>query len=129
MIKINTGDLPSAEGLDGYQLSVVVGKWQAIASYQFRKDCTDLLKMIDETERFKLWEKNCGGFTYKSRDDFLQNKVLIDYDLTEQSLAEIVARLRGGEQVNLVLRDGPGAPEGNQNAKKDKGENNLPMET
>ncbi len=49
--------------------------------------------------------------------------MLIDYDLTEQSLAEIVARLRGGEQVNLVLRDGPGAPEGNQNAKKDKGEN------
>ena len=57
MIKINTGDLPSAEGLDGYQLSVVVGKWQAIASYQFRKDCTDLLKMMCASNaRCRLFE-------------------------------------------------------------------------
>ena len=43
---------------------------------------------------------------------------------TEQSFSEIVSRLRRGDAVSLRLRDRPGAPEGNQNAKKDKDENN-----
>jgi len=40
--------------------------------------------------------KNVGGFTYDSRDEFLQQQVLIDYNLTEQMLRDIVNALKRG---------------------------------
>jgi len=111
-VKIDSGQLPSADGVpEGYELSRIIGRWQSIANGQFPDYCAKLLQMIDETDRLRLWEKNIGGFTYESRDEFLRKKVLIDFDLTEQSLTEIVRRLRGGEQVTLTLRAKAGAPE------------------
>jgi transcriptional regulator with XRE-family HTH domain len=53
--------------------------------------------MIQETDRLKLWTKPIGGFTYKSRNEFLQKKVLINFDLTEANVSRIVHLLKGGE--------------------------------
>jgi hypothetical protein len=39
--------------------------------------------------------------------------------------AYLAARIHHGEDIKLSLRAKAGAPEGNQNAKKDKGENNC----
>lgn len=103
-VTIDSGQLPSAEGKDGYALTCVIARWQSIACGSFREDCQALLQMIDETDRLRLWEKKIGGFKYENRDEFLQHSVLIDYDLTEQSLGQIVARLRQGETVGLTLR-------------------------
>lgn len=94
---VDSGELPSAEGKDGHQLAQVVRKWRGVASLHFPKDCSDLLKMIQETDRLKLWEKNCGGFTYQDRDEFLRKEVLIDYDLTEENFKAIVTALKGGD--------------------------------
>jgi len=104
-VNIDSGELPSAEGVEeGYPLSVVIGKWQSIACIEFPDNCEKLIQMIDETDRLRLWEKNVGGFTFESRNEFLQNKVLIDFGLTEQALNEIVGRLTNGEDVRMELR-------------------------
>jgi hypothetical protein len=60
--------------------------------------------MIEETDALRLWEKNVGGFTFKDRDDFLRNKVLIDYDLTEADMVEIVALLKHDEPRAVAKR-------------------------
>lgn len=127
-VRIDSGELPSAVGIiDSYELSQVVGRWQSIAHGRFRDDCRFLLQMIDETDRLRLWEKNVGGFTYANRDEFLQKKVLIDYDLTERQTRQIVEALRAGKSggiADLVASVEPakprGAPVGNQNAAKGK---------
>ena len=101
---IDSGQLPSAVGKSGQALEAVIRKWQSIAQGRFRDDCRALLQMIDETDTHRLWETYADGW-YKDRDTFLRKVVLIDYDLTEQSLSEIVARLRRGESVRLTLAE------------------------
>lgn len=102
-VKIDSGELPSAVGIiDSYELSQVVGRWQSIAHGRFRDDCRFLLQMIEETDRLRLWEKNVGGFTYANRDEFLQKKVLIDYDLTERQTRQIVDALRAGKSGGIA---------------------------
>jgi hypothetical protein len=100
-VMVNSGELPTARGKSGYDLERVIARWQQIADGRFEDDCRFLLQMIDETDELELWKHAANGF-YKSRDDFLQKHVLIDFDLTEQSLAEIVGRLRKGERVPLA---------------------------
>jgi hypothetical protein len=116
-VRIDSGQLPSARGKDGYELSQVMARWQSIAHRRFRDDCEFLLQMIDETDDLRLWEKDIGGATFTSRDEFLQKKVLIDYDLTEQSLNEIVSRLRHGETVRLTPLRAHGGDRRSQEAK------------
>lgn len=103
-VVIDSGQLPSAVGKSGQALEAVIRKWQSIAQGRFRDDCRALLQMIDETDTHRLWETYADGW-YKDRDTFLRKVVLIDYDLTEQSLSEIVARLRRGENVRLTLAE------------------------
>jgi hypothetical protein len=99
-VVIDSGELPSAEGVsEGHALAQVIGRWQSIAHGRFRDDCRFLLQMIDETDRLRLWEKNVGGFTFASRDEFLQKKVLIDYDLTERQTRQIVEALKRGDEA------------------------------
>jgi hypothetical protein len=94
-VTIDSGELPSARGVaEGYQLSNVITRWQHVAAGSFREDCRFLKQMIEETDELRLWEKNVGGFTYPSRDDFLRKQVLIDFDLTERDMTEIVAALK-----------------------------------
>lgn len=105
-VRIDSGGIPSAEGVpEGWQLAEVIGHWQSVAHGSFREDCSHLLQMIEETDRLRLWEKNVGGFTYESRDEFLQDMVLIDFDLTERSLNDIVTALRRGDKVKLSKRE------------------------
>jgi hypothetical protein len=103
-VVIDSGQLPSSVGKKGQALEAVIRKWQSIAQGRFRDDCRALLQMIDETDTHRLWETYADGW-YKDRDTFLRKVVLIDYDLTEQSLSEIVARLRRGENVRLTLAE------------------------
>lgn len=130
LVRIDSGELPSAEGVaEGHDLATVVRKWQSIAHGRFRQDCRFLLQMIDETDRLRLWEKSCGGFRYKTRDEFLQRHVLIDYELTERDMSSIVLALRKGDEAAVsrllsdryaktkhlgntvvAVRDGPGRP-------------------
>ena len=101
-VVIDSGELPSAEGVpEGHELAQVVGRWQSIAHGRFRDDCRFLLQMIDETDRLRLWEKNVGGFTFATRDEFLQRKVLIDYDLTETQTRQIVEALKAGHRGGI----------------------------
>lgn len=58
MVIINSVQFPSAKGVEeGYPLSRVVCKWQGIARHDFKDDCSFLLKMIEETDELRLWEK------------------------------------------------------------------------
>lgn len=96
-VKIDSGELPSAEGVaEGHPLFQVIVRWQRVAG-SFHEDCRFLKQMIEETDRLRLWEKNVGGFTYKDRDEFLRKKVLINYELTEQDMIEIVSMLKHDE--------------------------------
>lgn len=102
-VRIDSGELPSAEGVqEGHDLAQVIRHWQSVADGRFRDDCRFLLQMIDETDRLRLWEKNVGGFTYANRDEFLQKKVLIDYDLTERQTRQIVEALRAGKSGGIA---------------------------
>jgi hypothetical protein len=53
---------------------------------------------VDETDELRLWEKNIGGVMFKGRNEFLQHRVLIDFTLTEQALADIVERFRSSSR-------------------------------
>jgi len=97
MVKIDSGELPSAVGKEGYELTRVVHEWQEIAHGRFPDDCSKLLQMIDETDRLQLWKKNISGSRYKSRNDFLQKEVLINFDLTEANVRKIVQSLKNGD--------------------------------
>jgi hypothetical protein len=97
MVTINSGDLPSAVGKEGHELAQVVHEWQKVAHGRFPDDCSKLQQMIEETDRLQLWTKPVGGSTFKSRNEFLQKKVLINFDLTEANISKIVRLLKGGE--------------------------------
>jgi len=83
--------------------------------------------MIEETDRLRLWEKNVGGFTFKDRDEFLQRKVLIDYDLTEKQTKRIVEALKAGDErsARRILGD---APELKPTGRPKKGEESSPLQ-
>lgn len=100
-VKIDSGGVPSAVGVEGSALMRVIGQWQSIADGRFPDDCAALLQMVDETDRLRLWEKKIGGLTFKDRNEFLQKRVLIDFNLTEHALADIIARLRRGETPTM----------------------------
>ena len=106
---VDSGEaIPSAIGVnDPWQLHQVIRRWQRIAQSQFREDCSALVQMIEETDQLRLWEREIGGFTFKDRDDFLQRKVLIDYELTEQDFARVLTAIRRGkpDAAAKVIRD------------------------
>ena len=97
MVKIDSGELPSAIGKEGHDLTLVVHEWQKIAHGRFPDDCSKLLQMIEETDRLELWKKRIGGFTFESRNEFLQKKVLINFDLTATNISKIISLLERGE--------------------------------
>jgi hypothetical protein len=111
-VTIDSGELPSAVGKSGSELTRVVHSWQGIAAREFRNNCRFLKQMIAETDELRLWEKNVAGFTFKDRDDFLRNEVLINYELTERDMTEIVAALKHDDiaTVQARLRDKAGRP-------------------
>ena len=111
-VRIDSGEIPSAKGVaEGWNLSQVVRRWQSIAHGRFRDDCRFLRQMIQETEELRLWEKNCGGFTYPSRDEFLQKQVLINYELTRQDFRAILLSIEHGneEAAAAIFRRTPAA--------------------
>ena len=97
MVKIDSGELPSAVGKEGHDLTLVVHEWQKIADGRFPDDCSKLLQMIEETDRLELWKKRIGGSAFESRNEFLQKKVLINFDLTSANISRIVNLLDRGE--------------------------------
>ena len=97
MVKIDSGELPSAVGKEGHDLTLVVHEWQKIADGRFPDDCSKLLQMIEETDRLELWKKRIGGSAFESRNEFLQKKVLINFDLTSANISKIVNLLDRGE--------------------------------
>jgi hypothetical protein len=96
-LRIDSGQLPTARGRTDRELMEVVRQWQSIAHGRFPDDCSKLLQIIEETDELRLWEKNIGGFTFKSRNEFLQQKVLINFDLTEANVVKIVESLKRGD--------------------------------
>lgn len=99
-VTVDSGELPSARGKDGWQLENVLRQWRNIADGRFEYDCRALLQIINEVDELRLWEYAREGF-YKTRNEFLEKVVLIDFDLTEQSFTQIVSRLKGGDSVTL----------------------------
>jgi hypothetical protein len=60
-----------------------------------------LLAKQNQTDRLKLWEKKVDGFTFSSRDEFLREKVLIDYDLTEKQFSTLISALKDGKSGGI----------------------------
>ena len=100
-VKIHSGEFPSAAGVeDSYALSQLMVKWTRLA-VDFPEDCSHLVEMIAETDRYRLWEKSIGGFTYPDRDTFLRQEVLLDFDLTARQAQEVFRAVQRGEHETV----------------------------
>lgn len=120
-VRIDSGDFPTAEGVKGYDLDLVIGQWGKKIRGGFREGAEWLLKAIEEVDRLELWKSFWNGF-YKTREEFIRAKVLGDFRVVEETIPAIVERLRSGESVSLdkttgervefvpTLRDKPGRP-------------------
>jgi len=120
-VRIDSGEFPTAEGVKGYDLDLVIGQWGKKIRGGFREGAEWLLKAIEEVDRLELWKSFWNGF-YKTREEFIRAKVLGDFRVVEETIPAIVERLRSGESVSLdkttgervefvpVLRDKPGRP-------------------
>jgi hypothetical protein len=104
-VTVNTGEFPSAEGVEeGYRLGQVVGKW-ARAARGFLDNADWLVRMVEETDRLRLWEKSCDGFRYPDAETFLREKVLLEFDLTErqaQAVIEAIRAERAGDAQSIL---------------------------
>jgi hypothetical protein len=102
---IDSGDLPSARGKKDGELDYVIGKWQKIARSKFQDSAELLLPMLQEIDDLRIWEYYWDGM-FPTREEFLANKILIDFDLVESTIPEILSRLKRGESVQLKPHGG-----------------------
>ena len=104
-VTVNTGEFPSAEGVEeGYRLGQVIGKWSR-AAQDFIDNADWLVRMVEETDRLRLWEKSVDGFRYPDAETFLREKVLLEFDLTEQQASAVIAAIRAertGEAQSIL---------------------------
>jgi len=129
---IDSGDFPSAAGKSGGDLDRTLNKWAKKINGGFSDGAEWLLKAIEEVDRLELWKTYWGGF-YKTRESFIQMKVLYDFKVVEETIPAIAERLRSGESVSLdkttgervefvpTLRGKPGRP---NNVDKNENVNN-----
>lgn len=95
-VAIDPGELPTARGVpDGLPLLQVIACWQQIAGKRFRDDCRFLTQIISETHLLRLWERNIGGLTFESAEEFLSERILLDYNEVGDDLLEILDNVRG----------------------------------
>ena len=99
-VRIDSGEFPTAEGVKGYDLDLVIGQWGKKIRGGFREGAEWLLKAIEEVDRLELWKSFWNGF-YKTREEFIRAKVLGDFRVVEETIPAIVERLRSGESVSL----------------------------
>jgi hypothetical protein len=94
MVTVTTGEFISAEGVEeGYQLGQLMVKWSRAAT-DFVENADWLVRIVEETDRLRLWEKNVGGFNYPDAETFLREKVLFEFDLTEQQASAVIDAVR-----------------------------------
>ena len=99
-VRIDSGEFPTAEGVKGYDLDLVIGQWGKKIRGGFREGAEWLLKAIEEVDRLELWKSFWNGF-YKTREEFIRAKVLGDFRVVEETIPAIVELLRSGESVSL----------------------------
>jgi len=105
-VSIDSGQFVSAKNKTGGDLDRVIGKWQTEASFQFQQGAEWLLQVIDEVDRLELWKIYRNG-RFPTRDEFLEKKILINFDFTDQALPKLVERLRHGKEITLKSKTGP----------------------
>jgi hypothetical protein len=103
VVTIDSGEVPSAYGLTDGNLDRCVQKWQRIALSNFCSNAKPLLNIIEQVDELRLWETYWDGM-YKTREEFLRRKVLVDFDVVEHDLPLIIEKLRRGEDVKLTPR-------------------------
>lgn len=99
-VKIDSGDFPTAEGASGGDLDRVINKWRYKVAGGFREGAEWFLKAIEETDRLELWKVYGKGF-YGTREEFIEAKILGDFQVVEETIPAIVERLKAGESVKL----------------------------
>lgn len=104
-VKIDSGDFPTAEGAIGGNLDRVINKWRYKVAGGFREGAEWFLKAIEETDRLELWKVYGKGF-YGTREEFIEAKILGDFQVVEETIPAIVERLKAGESVNLERANG-----------------------
>ena len=71
-VRIDSGEVPQAEGLANGDLNRCVTKWQEEA-YAWCQTPERLLDIIDQVERLRLWERQeYRPWKCHSRDEFLE---------------------------------------------------------
>ena len=113
-VVIDSGDFPSAKNQDGGDLDRVIGKWQTKISRGFNEGAEWLLQAINEVVDLELWKTYWGGgFEFnKSREAFIKRKLLVDFDIVEDTLPAILEKLKQGEPVELTRKSGEVVPLG-----------------
>lgn len=94
MVTVTTGEFVSADGVEeGYALGQVMVKWSRAAT-DFVENAEWLVRIVEETDRLRLWEKNVDGFRFPDAETFLRQQVLLEFDLTEQQARSVIAAVR-----------------------------------
>lgn len=101
-VVIDSGSIPSAVGCTGKSLRSVVSKWQNKVCTGFNVSAEWLLAILREVDEFAVWKE----FGSPSRDAFIADVLMLDFDLVESAIPEIIHRLHTGESFDLQKADG-----------------------
>ena len=97
---IDTGGFVSAQGItDPADAERIRTAWQRIACGKFGDSLEPLVKILDEIDRLEFWKIfRRGRFT---REEFIRDHLLIDFEIADRELPFIISKLKAGEKVDL----------------------------
>jgi hypothetical protein len=101
-VVIDSGNIPSAVGRTGKSLQAVISKWQHKVNIGFNVSAEWLLAILREVDEHAVWK----AWGSPSRDAFIADVLMLDFDLVESAIPEIIHRLHSGESVDLSKTDG-----------------------
>jgi DNA-binding CsgD family transcriptional regulator len=101
-VVIDSGNIPSAVGRTGKSLQTVISKWQHKVSIGFNVSAEWLLTILREVDEFEIWR----AWGSPSRDAFIADVLMLNFDLVESAIPEIIHRLHAGESFDLQKADG-----------------------
>ena len=101
-VVIDSGNSPSAVGRTGKSLQTVISKWQHKVSIGFNVSAEWLLTILREVDEFEIWR----AWGSPSRDAFIADVLMLNFDLVESAIPEIIHRLHAGESFDLQKADG-----------------------
>lgn len=95
MVKIITGDIPSARLIPRSKWKSVINEWRSIAAIRFDDDCRALLQMRTECRELRMWEE----LGYDSEDQFFEKALVIKPEAVE--LACLAIQANQGQPIGI----------------------------